>query len=109
MKFVTKEEFEKAIATIELAVKSGQVKYGHHDNQLEVFKLRFNINDTSYDFVEMQSVSFVSPFVAAQNKLFSLRASLLKAREENKSSAQAVEELEKQVAQLGTLVPTLKE
>ena len=109
MKFVTKQEFERAIATIELAVNNGQVKYGHHDNQLEIFKLRFSINDTSYDLVEMQSVSFVSPFVAAQNKLFALRALLTKAREETKLSAQAVEELEKQVSELGTLVPTLKE
>jgi hypothetical protein len=107
MKFVTKEEFEKALAIVELAVKNGQVRYGHHDNTTEVEAMFF---DGEFDGpVPPNRVSFLSPYTAAQSKLLVVRNSLNKLRQEHEAKNKSIEELERQEQELMRLVPVLKE
>jgi hypothetical protein len=107
MKFVTKKEFEDAIATLTLAVNNGQVEYGHYDNKEEMSVLTFtNIYNNT---VPAEHASFVSPFVAAQKQLIQCRNALSERKELANKNAKDLEELETKERQLARLVPTLKE
>jgi hypothetical protein len=107
MRFIAKKEFDQAIETIELAIKNGQVRYGHHDNTIEVVEVAFIAH--SGETVSSNRLSFVSPFVAAQQLLINTRKMLQNVKTQSESTKKTVEELETIEKRLAQLVPTLKE
>jgi hypothetical protein len=108
MKFVTKEEFEKAITTVKLALKNGQVKYGHHDNQEEMSLLLIGDADKLV-IVDANHTTFISPFMSAQAHLLKIRAQLNQFRQENEEKVKELESLEKKEKELADIVAALKE
>jgi hypothetical protein len=107
MKFVTKEEFEKAIITLELALQNGQVRYGRYDDTVEMNTLLFSVD--SMDSVPADHACFISPLVAAKNRLASIRNKLSKQKEMASQNSRLLEELGKKEQELALLVPILKE
>lgn len=112
MKFVTKEEFEKALTTLEAAVASGQVRYGRWDEKGdEMTSVLFgdSVIGPHRTIVASNAVHFVTATVAAKDKLISVRKSLTKKREESDKNQKSLESLESEERKLASLVPTLKE
>lgn len=112
MKFITKEEFDKALATLETAVSSGQVRYGRYDEEGEEMTSLFfgdSAPGVHRAIVPSNAVHFVSPSIAAKAKLVSVRKALTKHQEESNKNQKSLESLESQERKLANLVPTLKE
>jgi hypothetical protein len=112
MKFVTKEEFEKALATLEAATASGQIRYGRYDEEGdEMTSILFGDarTDVHRIVVPSNAVHFVSASVAAKAKLISVRKALSKQQEESNKNQKTIENLESEERKLANLVPTLKE
>lgn len=107
MKFVTKKEFEDAIATLKLATKNGQVRYGHHENTEEMTMVVFSNMDMSLAAAE--SVIFITPVAAAKAKLFSVRNKLSKNKQAHTEKGKELEALENEANQIATILTTLKE
>jgi hypothetical protein len=107
MRFIAKKEFELAVETIELAIKNGQVRYGHHDSTVGVEEVVFVAEGG--ETLASNRLSFVSPFVAAQQQLIRVRKSLSDFRTQSELNQRAIEQFEKVEKKLAELVPTLKE
>lgn len=108
MKFVTKAEFDKAVETLELAVKNGQVRYGHHDDPEVMIEVLF-CNASNTTIVNVSHTSFVPPFMAAQAKLLETRNRLNKHKLEHELKSKSLEDLEKTEKELAKVLVTLKE
>lgn len=107
MKFVTKKEFDQAIIVIEQAIKNGQVNYGHHDKPAMVEEVLFVAEGG--ENISSNRLGFISPFIAAQNRLSDLRNMLQNVKSQSKATTQIIENLESTEQQLTKLVPTLKD
>jgi len=107
MRFITKKEFEQAIEVLELSIKNKQIHYGHHDSSVAIDEIAFIVNGG--ESVESNRLSFISPFVSAQQQLIGIRNMLKNAKTQSELTQKAVQELEKLEKQLVQLVPTLKE
>lgn len=108
MKFVTKAEFEKAVEILKLAVKNGQVQYGHHDNPESMTNVYFS-NGNHMVSIDISHAAFVSPIVIAQSKLLNVRNQLNKHRNEHEIKSKELEDLEKSEKELAKSLATLKE
>lgn len=108
MKFVTKEEFEKAVATLKSAVKNGQVRYGHYDNTEEMVGVLFS-SMGNMTLVDAGHATFVPPATAAQAKLFIVRNRLNRYKQEHQTRTKELEDLEKTEKELTKDLATLKE
>ncbi|HXN74972.1 MAG TPA: hypothetical protein VN855_00585 [Candidatus Acidoferrum sp.] len=108
MKFVTKEEFEKAVATLKQAVKNGQVRYGHYDNTEEMAGVLFS-SMGNMSLVDASHATFVPPATAAQAKLFIVRNRLNRYRQEHSVRSKELEDLEKTEKELAKSLASLKE
>lgn len=107
MRFVEKKEFEKALAIVEEAINSGQVRFGHHDNTAAITEAVFVAEGG--ETATSKQLTFVSPFVAAQTQLAKVRNMLKNTQEISSQTTKALEALEKTERELAKLVPTLKE
>lgn len=81
MKFVTKEEFDKAVAVIDMALSSGQVSRALHEQ--EPYQLNRLIFEQEGDMgggsqFTASQVSLMAPEKAIQIRLFQLRNDLKK-------------------------------
>jgi len=107
MRFITQKEFDQAIEVIELGIKNKQIRYGHHDNTVEVEEVVFIVNGG--ESISSNRLSFTSPFVAAQQQLLHTRNMLKNAKTQSELTQKTLDELEKTEKKLAQLVPTLKE
>jgi hypothetical protein len=107
MKFVTKEEFDKSVATIQLAVENGQVQSGHYENPEEVVQLFFGGKSLDPVF-SVDVVSFVAPIRAAENKLLRIRNKLNKFKEYYNTKTKELEFLEKEEQAISNILTKLK-
>jgi hypothetical protein len=107
MRFITKKEFDQALEVLELGIKNKQIQYGHHDSPVPIEEVVFIANGG--ESIESNRLSFVSPFISAQQQLMNTRNMLKHAKTQSELTSKAVEEFEKLEKQLAQLVPTLKE
>lgn len=109
MDFVTKKQFEEALAIIDRAAKNGQVIEGRIEEgrmQLPLEHLYFGSNPS--DIYESNQVAFVNPFDIAKNRLYNLQSYLKKQKERASLEQKELEKLEQEEKKLKELLPTLK-
>jgi hypothetical protein len=104
MKWVTKKEYESALATIERALKNKQLKSMHYDIIAEEVNYA-----AGQDVFDADSISFIAPPEAAKDRLFSLRKQLKEAREKQDEDRKSIEVLESEERKLAQALPTLKD
>lgn len=110
MKFVTKEEFDKAIATIKLAVDNRQVRYSHYSaNEDAMVCFYFSHLYTGGSEVSPNQVTFASPEKAAKDLLLEARKDLEIARKVLNRETSYVEQCEKKEKELSNMLAALKE
>lgn len=107
MKFVTKKEFDDAVAVINNALGSGQLIDGY--GKFPLTKVLFGTDGDVYDVYELSQVSFIASDLAIKDKLFNLRKELYKQRENTDKNKKELEILEKEEQKLAALLPKTKE
>src|SRR5271165_408637 len=110
MKFITKEEFDKAVETIELALKTGQVRFGHYNEAQDVMtNLLFCDSNPDNGVIAYSRVFFVSPEQAIKERLLEVRQILNAQRKESQEKHKTLEDLEKTEKVLAAELASLKE
>lgn len=110
MSFVTKKEFEGAIAILERALKNNQIVYAYNEaNAVKMKVLLFSDNEITFDIFKLSQTSFIAPDLAVKERLHIVRQELKKQQEETNKNQKTLESLEKEEQKLAKLLPTLKE
>ena len=110
MKFVTKEEFDKAVAVVKNAVESGQVRYNPYNSDEDVMvSFNFKAPGAGASEITPGQVSFASPEKAAKDLLIAARKDLEGARKSLNRETSYVEHCEKKEKELSNLLAVLKE
>jgi len=107
MNFVTKKQFEDAVAKINDVLKNGQLVDGYA--KIPLSQLLFATDGANFDTYRPDQVSFIDTELAIKDKLFNLRKELKKQREDATRNQKALEELEKEEKKLQSLLTVTKE
>jgi len=105
--FVTKKQFEEAVAIIERALKNDQLEILSTHEPVQTLLVSFEgHNDMS---VPINHATFIPMDLAAKNQLHALRNKLKMQREDSEKNKKTLEKLEAEEKQLLAVLPTLKE
>lgn len=109
MDFVTKEQFESAIALLQKALANGQIVDG--SSKIELKKILFTNDDDNFMGLLCKSgqVAFVAPVQAARNKIHLVRSTLRAQTENATKTRDVVAKLEQELQRLSSLIQTIKE
>lgn len=109
MKFVTKEQFENALSTLNTAIENGQVVFGRYDHEyLEpMTELLFSGSGTNPEIIECNKVTFRSPADSAKSKLYNLRQEIAIKKIHTSQSQKEMETLEAQEKNLQNALTAL--
>ena len=110
MKFVTKADFDKAIATVELALKNGQVKFGHYADSPDLMtQLLFSDGNIDNGVITSEKALFISPEVALKESLVNIRLNIARRKGSVETESNILEKLEKKEKELVAALAALKE
>lgn len=107
MDFVSKKDFEAAIALIERALKNNQVEEGREKFTLKT--LLFGLEGHSEYTTTPKHASFIPADMSLKNRLHLLRQELKMTREGLSDRQKNLEKLEKEEQALVALLPKIKE
>lgn len=107
MDFVTKKQFDDAVATIERALKNKQLEISSTHETFETLHVAF-VGHAEWA-APISHATFVPMDLAAKNQLHNLRNELKLQREDSEKNKKALEKLEVEEQQLIAILPTLKE
>lgn len=108
MNFVTKKDFEDAIAVVLAALENGQVVNGQTEDVMTAMNFLDRTDQYGYTCTAHQ-IKLVSPKEAAHRKIFAIREALQQRRSQTAASAKEIESLEQSEKKIAELIKTLKE